>query len=109
MRIKILKKIWNLKFVPRKDIPGCDGVTVVPNADECGTRGCSKDKPCKLCSNLNVYDIAIYNKLDDKEQLKILIHEMLHAADEYKTEDWVTTVAEDITEVIWKIGYRLES
>lgn len=107
MRIKILGKYWNLKFVSRKDIPGCDGVAIVPNG-ECATKNCTEDSPCKLCSNHKVFDIAIYDKLDDKETLITLIHEMLHAADMYKTEEWVTEVADDIGSVLYKIGYRLE-
>lgn len=50
--------------------------------------------------------IRILNGLDAEETLDTIIHEVLHAADWHKTEEWVNTVASDLARILWKLGYR---
>jgi len=50
--------------------------------------------------------IRIKRGLSEQETLEVIIHECLHAADWTKTEEWVTEVADDISKILWKLGYR---
>lgn len=85
MRVTIRGKRWTLLFV--KDLPNND-------------RG--------QCHGPHIKNkkIRIRERLRPKTTLEILIHEMLHAADWDKDEEWITEVAEDIARVLWRLGYR---
>jgi len=50
--------------------------------------------------------IAIRSTLDGVRRLEVELHEMLHAADWSKDEEWVRTVAHDLAKVLWRLGYR---
>lgn len=50
--------------------------------------------------------LLVHKYLKPKKELDILLHEMLHATDWYKDEEWVQEVATDIAEVLWRLGYR---
>lgn len=50
--------------------------------------------------------IRIADNLRGKELMDTVIHEMLHAADYYKDEEWVEKVASDITRLLWRLGFR---
>lgn len=82
MKISILNEKLNLKFVKRisKDVVGLY----------------DPDKK----------EIKILETLSSKDKMDTTIHELLHVADYYKDEQWVRTVATDITDVLWKMGYR---
>ena len=50
--------------------------------------------------------IRIDKTLDEKTLLETLIHEFLHAANPDKNEEWIEDPAEELTELLWKFGYR---
>lgn len=50
--------------------------------------------------------IKVKRSLRGQRELEVLIHEMLHACDFHKDEEWVTTAACDIMRVLWRLGYR---
>ena len=83
MRIKLFERYWNLVKV---HMPTKFGLCDPP------------DKPGKK--------IRICRSLRGKDELEILIHEMLHACDFHKDEPWVKTTANDISNVLWRLGYR---
>lgn len=79
MRIMLLGRAWNLSFVRLRGIKG----------------DCSPpDRPRKR--------IRIHGPLRGKLFLDTLIHEMLHAADWSKDEEWVNQIATDMAEVIMR-------
>ena len=84
MRIKIGGKYWKLIFSKlRGDYLGkCDA----PDTN---------DKKIRISKNL-----------EEVEELDVLIHELLHAADWYKDEEWVERTASEIAKVLWKLGWR---
>jgi len=52
--------------------------------------------------------IAIRSTLEGQYRLEVELHEMLHAADWSKGEEWVHGVAHDIAKVLWRLGYRVK-
>ena len=84
MRITLLGKRWNLLFAPPEK--GNRGDIDPPH-----TRG----KTIRICP-----------KLQDLAELDTLVHELLHAADWHRDEEWIETVATDISRVLWKLNYR---
>ncbi len=87
MTITILGKRWNLVYKPvAGDVDGgyCDPPT----------------RPKK--------QIVVDSRLVGVEKLRVELHEMLHAADWYKDEEWVDETSADIAGVLWKLGYRTE-
>ena len=87
MRIRILRRMWEVLFVSRRDMPTNDGECLIPPAARCKT-------------------IRVYNALTGERKLDVIIHEMLHAADWHKDEEWVESVASDIARALWRMGYR---
>ena len=59
------------------------------------------DKPGKC--------ITIRKSLRGRREAEIVLHECLHAAFWNIDEETVTQVAEDISKVLWRLGYRRES
>jgi hypothetical protein len=45
-------------------------------------------------------------ELSDKEQLRVLIHESLHACNWDKSEPIVHQTSKDIARFLWRVGYR---
>ena len=84
MRVKILGKYYNLKFVP--NLGSCDGSCDHP------------EEPRKT--------IRIQSGLDEKVLCETIIHEILHGADWHKSEEWVEELALDITNTLYKLGYK---
>jgi hypothetical protein len=87
MRIKIGNKYWKLIFVELDEETG----------GEC-------DSP-----DTNGKEIRIATDLGNQEELEVIIHEMLHAADWSKDEEWVEVIADDIARTLWKLGWKNES
>ena len=84
MQVKILGKVWRLKFLPITSVRGdCDP----PN------------KRGKL--------IRISTSLVGEERLEVLVHEMLHAAGWHIDEEFVRRFSEDVARELWKLGYRM--
>lgn len=88
MKIKILDKIWELKFLKlnkRHERGRCD----------------SPFSPNKK--------ILIDSRLEGEEKLEVLIHEMLHAAFWNIDEWYIDKSAKDISHVLWRLGYKNDS
>lgn len=87
MRLRILGKYWNIKFLPNlhNNFGTCDSP-------------CTKNK----CINIQA-------GLDQKTELDTCIHEILHSAN-FKTysEDYVTELATDLATALWRLGWRKE-
>jgi hypothetical protein len=90
MQISLLGKRWKLEFTPlgRARVSGEQVIGLCESPNQRGKR------------------ILIDSRLEDKQLLEVLIHEMLHAADWQKCESVVGAQAKDMTEVLWKLGYR---
>jgi hypothetical protein len=84
MRIKIGNKYWKLIFVKLDEETGGE-------CDSPDTRG---------------KEIRISTDLGNQEELEVTIHEMLHAADWSKEEEWVEVIADDIARILWKLGWK---
>ena len=84
MRIKVGGKYWDLIFSKMKgDYLGkCDAPHI----------------PQKK--------IKISKDIEGKEELDTLLHELLHAADWWKDEEWVEQTADEIATVLWRLGWR---
>lgn len=83
MRIKLFERYWNLVKI---HMPTKFGLCDPPD---------KRGKKIRICSSLR-----------GQHKLEILIHEMLHGCDFYKDELWIKTAARDITNVLWRLGYR---
>lgn len=90
MRIKILGKYWALKFV---NFLGTD-------QDECEILG--------KCEHPDSVERTVYIKRGQspKDELDTTIHELNHSANWAASEEYIEQVSTDITEVLWKLGYR---
>ena len=84
MRIRVGNKYWNLLFTELDEETG----------GEC-------DSP-----DTNGKQIRIATDLKKQDELEVIIHELLHAADWSKDEEWVEVIADDIARVLWKLGWR---
>lgn len=40
--------------------------------------------------------------------LETLLHELLHAADWTKDEEWIDAVSQDLARIVWRFGFRRE-
>jgi hypothetical protein len=87
MRIKIGGKYWNLVFTELDEETG----------GEC-------DSP-----DTNGKEIRIATDIKNQDELEIIIHELLHAADWSKDEEWVEVIADDIARTLWKLGWKNEN
>lgn len=84
-RIKILGRIWRLRFVPNLSTSGdCD----------------SPATPSK--------EIRIWQGLRGQDRLDTIIHECLHAAHWSIDEAFVAQFATDLARILWQLGYREE-
>jgi hypothetical protein len=83
MQLTILGKRWLLSFtqLPKGKDGDCD----------------SPDTPRK--------EIRIHHKLKGRARLEAIVHEMLHAADWTKDEEWIHYTAADIARELTKLGY----
>jgi hypothetical protein len=84
MQVRLWMQVWRVLFVGREDLKQ-------PFLGEC---------------DLNTKTIRVLKTLHGRERLDTLIHEMLHAVLPNKSERWVNQVATDISDVLWKNGYR---
>lgn len=84
MRVKILGKLWRLRFAPN----------MVENRGDCDAH----DAAAK--------EIRISSALRGEERLEVLVHEMLHAANWHLDEEFVEAFAVDVARVLWRLGYR---
>ena len=50
--------------------------------------------------------IRIRSSLKGKPRLETIVHELMHACNWTLDEEHVTEAAEDIANILWKLGYR---
>ena len=84
MRIKVGNKYWNLVFIELDENTGGE-------CDSPDTKG---------------KEIRISTDLQREEELEIVIHELLHASDWSKDEEWVEEIAQDICNVLMRLGWK---
>lgn len=92
MKVKILGRIWNFMFVPASELRS--------NHKQMPDRGAC-DNPTKKGKK-----ICILKGMKPKEELEVVIHECLHAAEWNMDEEWVDTAGTDIANVLWRLGWR---
>ena len=92
MRVAVLDHIWELVYEDEGD--------PLPHDLGWGDNG-SCDPP-----SLKGKRIVIRRSLRGEQELQVTIHELLHAADYTKTEEWVDESAHDIARVLWRLGWR---
>jgi hypothetical protein len=83
IRIKILGKVWRLRFAPN-----------MANRGDC-------DPPQQSGK-----EIRVSSALRDEERLEVLIHEFVHAAGWHIDETFVERFARDAARALWRLGYR---
>lgn len=83
MRIKIMGKYWELRFVPNLKNHG----DIDPPS-----------KPKKA--------IRIKSTLVGAIELETIIHEIVHAGNWHLDEEFVEPFCHDLARILWKLGYR---
>ena len=83
MRVKVLSRIWHLRFAPN-----------MANRGDC-------DPPDQRNK-----EIRVSTSLRGEERLEVLIHELVHAAGWHIDETFVEQFASDAARVLWRLGYR---
>ncbi len=83
MRVKVLGKVWQLRFAPN-----------MANRGDCEP----PDKRGK--------EIRISSSLRGEQRLEVLVHELLHAAGWHIDESFVEQFARDAARTLWRVGYR---
>lgn len=59
--------------------------------------------------NLNVIKkVLIDERLTGRARMNTEIHEFLHAANPTQSEEHVTQQGDDLTRILWSLGYRLK-
>ena len=84
MRIKVGNKYWNLVFIELDENTGGE-------CDSPDTKG---------------KEIRISTDLQREEELEVVIHELLYASDWSKDEEWVEEIAQDISNVLMRLGWK---
>ncbi len=85
MKIKILGRCWNLRFVSN----------LGPNNGTCD----SPDTPNK--------EIRLQLGLNEREECRVLLHECLHAANWHTySEEYVDQLSKDLSNILWRQGWR---
>lgn len=82
-RLKIVDKVWRLRFAPN-----------MANRGDCDP----PDQPGK--------EIRVSSALRGEERLEVLIHELVHAAGWHIDEAFVERFASDAARALWRLGYR---
>lgn len=84
MRVKVLGKVWDLRFVPN-----------LSNRGDCDSPDTKNKK------------IRILSSLKGEERLEVIVHELLHASNHHLfSEEWVEQAAKDIARTLHRLGYR---
>ena len=91
MRVPILKQTWMLLFQKIRNRTG-----------NCTLGDC--DDPNDYKGKFPV--IRIDSSIKGRELLTILIHEVWHASDWYRDEEFVKRASKDMANILWKLGYR---
>lgn len=84
MRLRLGGKYWTFRFCSlRKHKGECDAPSV-------------RNKEIRIRSNLPA-----------REELEVTVHELLHAVEWSKDEEWVEQSGVDISAALWKLGWRM--
>lgn len=51
-------------------------------------------------------EIRISTRLGEQDTLETIVHEVLHAADFDKKEEWADDVGRNLARLLWRLGYR---
>jgi hypothetical protein len=51
-------------------------------------------------------EIRISTRLSEEDTLETIVHEVLHAADFDKSEEWADDVGRNLARLLWRLGYR---
>lgn len=84
MRVKILKKMWTLKWVP--------------NLGQCWGDCSDRDAPGRT--------VRFKQGLKGQDELEVLLHEFLHCGGFHLSEEFVDEWANDVARILYKLGYR---
>ena len=84
MMLTIMGKRWTLRRARIKEHGECDG------------------------PHISGKEIRVRAGLKGRAELETYIHEMLHAADWMKDEEWVQQTGHDLARALWRLGYRRE-
>lgn len=85
MMVTVRGRRWRLKRcrLPKGDLGHCDDPL-------------SMDKEIRVCHTLS-----------GREEMETIVHELFHAAHWDLSEEAVDEAAHDITETLWRLGYRI--
>jgi hypothetical protein len=83
LRVRLLKRIWDLVFVP--------------NMSDLGR----SDTPDTVDKKLRIWQGA-----KGQDRLETVIHECLHGAAWHIDEEFVSEFSRDLGIILWKLGYR---
>ena len=86
MQVRLWTRVWEFCFV--RHLVSEDGIPLVGECDP------------------NRSTIQVVRELKGQFKLDTCLHEMLHAVLPEKDELWVNSVASDMAQVLWEIGYR---
>lgn len=86
MQVTIRGKRWNLLFQKIKKKEDCVGLCESPTKK--GKR------------------ILVEKGLSEEETLRVVCHEIMHAAYWDLDEEAIDTASEDLARILWKLGYR---
>lgn len=84
MRIKLLGRYWQFRFARMR-----------------GQNDGTCDQPTKPHK-----EIRVAAGLEPKRELYCTVHEATHACDWSKDEEWVVEFSRDLTDLLWRLGYR---
>lgn len=94
----MLGRIWRLVMLPRARV-----------AHLHGGRGSSDLHGFTENPKTKRKRIIVASDLTERDELETVIHEMLHAADWSKDEEWVTEAGADIARALWRLGWRKQT
>ena len=94
MKIKLFQHTFDIRSVKTKILneggEECKGICENPYEVEKG----------------KIPKIRIINSLQDKEELEVVIHEMLHGLAWHVDEEYIDQAGKDLSEALWKLGWR---
>jgi hypothetical protein len=85
MTLQLLGRVWRLLWVKRLGRN---------TAGECE----SPDTPKKV--------IRILKDLEPENELRLVLHECLHACAWWLDEEWIDSASRDLARVLWRLGWR---
>jgi hypothetical protein len=91
MRINIMGRRWQLKHVSNLTGPQPQPVNSTIVLGKCYH---------------DTKEIAILSGMDEMDEMDTYIHEVTHAACPFLEENFVKQFSNDLTKVLWDLGYR---